>query len=331
MKKSKLLLVLLLLVATVLAACNSKEENTASTEGAGPATPEKITFGYVPSAGILQVLYIIAKDKQLFETEFKEDGIAFEHRNFQSGPVLMEALRGNSLDIGHVGDQPYIQAVANGAELTAIGLHSIGDKNYGLVVPEGSSVKSSADLKGKKVAVTLGSIGHRILDLYLTENGYTMADVEAINIPPGDIKNTLAAKNVDAAIIWEPWISTIEQEGIGKQIATTEGLKRNINPTIATTKFATKYPEVTQRIINVYKDALTWVQENPEEATKIVAKDAGFDETIFANAMKDEEYIVEITEEAITSMEDTAKFLLDNEVIRNEVNIRDFIDTSFAK
>lgn len=328
MGKSKVLLALLLVVATVLVACGSKEEKTETT---GPNVPEKIKFGYVPSAGILQVLYIVAKDKQLFETEFKEDGIELEHRNFQSGPVLMEALKGNSLDIGHVGDQPFIQAVANGTKLTAIGLHSIGDKNYGLVVPEGSSITSSADLKGKKMAVTLGSIGHRILDLYLAENGYTMDDVEAVNVPPGDIKNTLAAKDVDAAIIWEPWISIIEQEGIGKQIATTEGLKRNVNPTIATTKFVTTYPEVTQRIINVYKEALTWVQENPEEAAKIVAKDAGFDEAIFANAMKDEDYIVEITEEAIISMEDTAKFLLDNGVIRSEVTIRDFIDTSFAK
>lgn len=332
MKKSKLLLALLLLVSTILVACGSKEkETTTANPSREQAIPEKITFGYVPSAGILQVLYIVAKEKQLFETEFKDDGIKFEHRNFQSGPVLMEALKGNSLDIGHVGDQPFIQAVANGTKLKAIALHSIGDKNYGLVVPEGSSVQSSKDLKGKKVAVTLGSIGHRILDLYLTENGYTMDDIEAINVPPGDIKNTLAAKDVDAAIIWEPWISTIEQEGIGKQIASTEGLKRNVNPTIATATFVEKYPEVTQRIVNVYKKSLTWIKENPEEASKIVAKDAGFDEEIFANAMKDEEYIVEITEEAIESMEDTTKFLLDNEVIREKTNIRDFIDSSFTK
>lgn len=334
MKKTKLFLALLLFAIIVLAACSSKKNDTTaikSSEETGLEVPEKIKFGYVPSAGILQVLYIVAKEQQLFETEFKEDDIEFEHRNFQSGPVLMEALKGNSIDIGHVGDQPFIQAVANGSKLTAISLHSIGDKNYGLVVPEGSTVYSSADLKGKKVAVTLGSIGHRILDLYLEENGYTMQDVEAINMPPGEIKNTLAAKNVDAAIIWEPWISTIEQEGIGKQISTTEGLKRNVNPTITTTEFAEKYPEVTKRIIKVYKNALIWIQENPEEAARIVAKDAGFDEEIFANAMKDEEYIVEITEEAILSMEDTTKFLLDNKVIRDEVHIRDFIDTDFAK
>jgi len=331
MKKSKILLVVLLLVATVLAACGSKEQKETTADTKGPAIPEKITFGYVPSAGILQVLYIVAKEKQLFETEFKDDAIKIEHRNFDSGPVLTEALKANSIDIGHVGDQPFIQAVANGSKLTAIGLHSIGDKNYGLVVPEGSSVKSSKDLKGKKVAVTLGSIGHRILDLYLTENGYTMKDIEAINVKPGEIKNTLATKDVDAAIIWEPWISIIEKEGIGKQIASTEGLKRNVNPTIATTAFVKDYPEVTKRIVGVYKEALTWVKENPEEAAKIVAKDAGFDETIFANAMKDEEYIVEITDEAITSMEDTTQFLLDNKVIPNELKIQDFIDTSFAK
>lgn len=334
MKKSKIFLVVLLLVTTILAACGSKEEEAKTTTKEtteSVATPEKITFGYVPSAGILQVLYIVAKEKQLFETEFKDDGIELEHRNFQSGPVLIEAMKGNSIDIGHVGDQPYVQAVANGSELTAISLHSIGDKNYGLVVPEGSDIKSSADLKGKKVAVTLGSIGHRILDLYLTENGYTMADVEAVNIPPADIKNTLAAKNVDAAIIWEPMISQIEQENIGKQIANTEGLKRNVNTTVATSAFVEKYPEVTQRIVDVYKEALTWVQENPEEAAKIVAEDTGFEEKMFYAAMLDEEYIVDITEEAIVSIEDTTQFLFDNEVIRDEINIRDFIDTSFTK
>jgi len=332
LKKSKLLLALFLLVTTMLAACASKEKETITTNPtAEQSFPEKITFGYVTSASILQVLFIVAKENKLFETEFKEEGIKFEYRNFPSGPVLMEALKGNSLDIGHVGDQPYIQAVANGTKLTAIGLHSIGDKNYGLIVPEGSSVHSSKDLKGKKVAVTLGSIGHRILDLFLTENGYTMDDIEAMNMPSSDIKNAIEAKRVDAAIIWEPWISTIEKGGFGRQIATTEGLKRNVNPTVATTAFIDKYPEVTQRIVNVYKEALKWVKENPEEAAKIVAKESGFDEAIIAKAMKDEDYIVEITEEAITSMEDTTKFLLDNGVVRNSINIRDFIDTSFAK
>lgn len=329
MKRIPLFLSVILLITTFLAGCGTKEEVVTAEHGV--SVPDKITFGYVPSAGILQVLYIIAKENELFEAEFIDKAIEIEHREFQSGPVLIEAMRGNSIDIGHVGDQPYIQAVANGSELTAISLHSIGDKNYGLVVPEGSEITSSADLKGKKVAVTLGSIGHRILDLYVTKNDLTFNDIEAINIPPADIQNTLAAKNVDAAIIWEPWISQIEQGNIGHQIEDTVGLKRNINPTVATTEFTEKYPEVTQQIVDVYKEALVWVEENPQEATELVAADAGFDADIFSEAMKDEEYIVEITEEAIASMEDTTEFLLQQEIIRSEIDIRDYIDLSFTE
>lgn len=330
MKKFKVLSLLLIVLTLVLSACGSKTENEATTT-TKDAKPETIRFGYVPSAGILQVLYIVAKENKLFEKEFKNDGIKIEHRNFESGPVLVEALKGKSIDIGHVGDQPFIQANANGTPLKAISLHSIGDKNYGLVVPNNSTIKSPKDLKGKKVAVTLGSIGHRILDLYLTQNNLTMSDVEAVNVPPADIKNTLAAKNVDAAIIWEPWISKIENEKIGKQISDTEGLKKNVNPTIATAEFVEKYPEITQRIVNVYEEARKWVAENPEKAAAIVAKDAGFDKEIVYNAMKDEEYTVKITDDAISSMEDTAKFLKDKNIIRKDVNIKDIVETRFTK
>ena len=46
--------------------------------------------------------------------------------------------------------------------------------------------------------------------------------------------------------------------------------------------------------------------------------------------MKDEVYTVKISKEAIASMEDTAKFLKENNIIRNDVNINDIVDSSFT-
>lgn len=293
--------------------------------------PSVIRIGYVPSAGILQVLPIVAKEKGWFDEEFKGSNTKIEFTEFKSGPVLMEAFASQNIDIGHIGDQPIFSSRANGVDVKAIALHSQGDKNYGLVVTEKSGIKKLEDLKGKKVAVTLGSIGQRIFNLYLEKYGLNQKDVEVVNVPPADIKNTLQTNNVDAAIIWQPWIGAIEKEKIGRQIADTKGLKLNVNITIATADFINKYPEDTKKLLKVYLKTEKWVNENKKEAAKIVAKVMKMDENIVFEAMQKEQYVVKISPQAIDSMEDTSKFLEKIGVIREPVPAKDCVELKFLK
>lgn len=338
-KKILSLLSAVLVLSMFITGCNSssakeKEDTSIKKEEAkndSGKNPESIRIGYVPSAGILQVLPIVANDKGWFQEEFKDTNTKIEFIPFKTGPVMMEAFTAKKVDIGHIGDQPIFSNRANGVDVKAIGLHSIGEKNYGLVVTNKSGAKSFKDLKGKKIGVSLGTIGQRIFNLYLEKYGMNEKDIEVVNIPPAEMKTALETNNVDAGIIWQPWIGVIEKNNIGKQVDNTEGLKSNVNITISTEEFMNKYPEATKKLLKVYIKAEKWVNENKGEAAKIIAKEMKLDEDVILSAIEKEQYVVAISQDAIDSMEDTSKFLEKIGVLRESVPAKDCVELKFLQ
>jgi NitT/TauT family transport system substrate-binding protein len=65
-------------------------------------------------------------------------------------------------------------------------------------------IGSVKDLKGKKVGVEVGFVGHLLLLNALEKNGLTEADVELVNVPTNETPQVLASGEVDAIVAWQP-------------------------------------------------------------------------------------------------------------------------------
>jgi NitT/TauT family transport system substrate-binding protein len=81
----------------------------------------------------------------------------------------------------------------------------IGDYSNGndmLVAAPG--IESVADLKGKKVGVEVGFVGHLLLLNALEKAGLTEADVELVNVPTNETPQVLASGDVSAIVAWQP-------------------------------------------------------------------------------------------------------------------------------
>lgn len=81
----------------------------------------------------------------------------------------------------------------------------IGDYSNGndmiIAAPGIDSVKS---LKGKKVGVEVGFVGHLLLLNALEKAGLSESDVELINVPTNETPQVLASGDVDAIVAWQP-------------------------------------------------------------------------------------------------------------------------------
>ncbi|NPV92799.1 MAG: aliphatic sulfonate ABC transporter substrate-binding protein [Firmicutes bacterium] len=326
MKKIISMLLLPIFIILLVAGCS-----TVKTKDAGSGEqkkPEKIRIAWQP--GITPLLEV-AIQQGWFEEEFKKDGIQVEFEKFLSGPPMIEAFAGGRLDFGSVGDQPLIQARANNIDIKAIASQTVGYKVLGLVVPNGSEIKSPKDLRGKKVGVTVGSAAHQLLLLYLESNGLTANDIKLVNLQPPDIKTSLTAKQIDATVLWEPWISTIEIENIGHQISDASGLKLNTGVIIASNDFGKKYPDIVKRFLTVYKKSEQFIKENPNQAAQLIAKGNGMKPEIMTRVLSNFEYEVRLTDEVINSLGQTAKYLRETNVIRKDVTTQELVDTSYLK
>ena len=289
--------------------------------------PEKIRFAYQP----VHTLLIVANEQGWFKEEFEKDGISFEAVKFLAGPPIIEAFAGDRIDFGLTGDQPALLARANNIDIKAIGVALSGPKTLSLVVPTGSKITRIKDLKGKKVGVTVGSVAHHLLYLYLQKNGLKPTDVKLVNLLPPDIKTSIEQKVIDAAITWDPWVSILEEEKNGKQIADATGLKLNANVILVSGKFAADHPDLVKRVLKVLVKSEKWIKKNPEEAISISAKATGNKREIQVKSFAKINYDIRLTPEVIKSFEQTASFLRESNVLRKDVDVKSLVDASYLK
>ncbi len=107
---------------------------------------------------------------------------------FPAGPVLLEGLNVGSIDFGTVGEAPPIFAQAAGANLVYVGNEPASPASEAIVVPKGSSLRTLADLKGKKIALNKGSNVHYLLLKALEKAGIAYADIQPVFLPPADAR-----------------------------------------------------------------------------------------------------------------------------------------------
>jgi len=174
---------------------------------AGQAAPAltKVRAGIV--AAIDQLGVPVALDQGLFEKWGLEVTIATP---YPTGVDQLNALQAGEIQMGQVG-VPMIGAVLRGMDLVIVGNYSGssvklgGDDTMALVARQGSGIRTIRDLKGKRVAVSFGTISHLYILGILQRAGLAVTDLTLVNTPPAEMAVALRGGAVDAFATWDPW------------------------------------------------------------------------------------------------------------------------------
>ncbi|HHQ5481781.1 TPA: NrtA/SsuA/CpmA family ABC transporter substrate-binding protein [Clostridioides difficile] len=315
MKLKKLLIgiTILTLATASLAGCAKKNNGEKLSE---------INLTYVKSP--LNVPSIIQKQDDLFGKEFKKDNIKVNFHEITTGPEQTQALAAGEIDFLHaLGGTSALIAASNGVELKILNTYSRSPKGF-MILTNNNSIKSAADLVGKKVAGPKGTILHQVLISALDKEGLSMDDVEFVNMGIPEASAALSDGSVDAALIAGPAALKAMKSG-SKLVANGEGLVDGIIVTAVSTDFAEKHPEIVERFMKVEKETLEYVNNNFDKAMEKVAKevDLSLEETKELYAWYD--FSLDITDKDISSLEDTQDFLIKNKLQEKKVNIKELI------
>ncbi|KPI49108.1 ABC transporter substrate-binding protein [Clostridioides difficile] len=315
MKLKKLLvgITILTLATASLAGCAKKNDGEKLSE---------INLTYVKSP--LNVPSIIQKQDDLFGKEFKKDNIKVNFHEITTGPEQTQALAAGEIDFLHaLGGTSALIATSNGVELKILNTYSRSPKGF-MILTNNDSIKSAADLAGKKVAGPKGTILHQVLIAALDKEGLSMDDVEFVNMGIPEASAALSDGSVDAALIAGPAALKAMKSG-SKLVANGEGLVDGIIVTAVSTDFAEKHPEIVERFMKVEKETLEYVNSNFDEAMEKVAKevDLSLEETKELYTWYD--FSLDITDKDISSLEDTQDFLIKNKLQEKKVNIKELI------
>lgn len=177
----------------------------ASVAGQPAPAPVKVRAGIV--SAIDQLGVPLAVDRGFFEKRGLDVTIA---NPFPTGIDLLNALQAGEVQIGQVG-VPMIGAALRGMDVVILGNYSGsavrlgGDYTMALVTREGSGIRTPRDVRGRRIAVSIGSISHLYILGLLEKNHLAPSDVTLVNTPPADMPVALRGGAVDAFATWDPF------------------------------------------------------------------------------------------------------------------------------
>ncbi len=111
-----------------------------------------------------------------------------EWSEFPAAQHLLEALSSEAIDLGTVGDAPFLFAYQAGGPIVAVQAARAEDiaGSSAILVAKNSPIKSARDLKGKRIVTGRGSAGHYLLLRALASVGLKASDATIIFLAPSD-------------------------------------------------------------------------------------------------------------------------------------------------
>lgn len=222
----------------------------------------------------------ILKSRGTLEKRLAPLGVTVSWTEFTAGPVQLEALNVGSIDFGDVGEAPPIFAQAAGAPLVYAGATVPRPKLEAIIVPKGSSIKTIADLKGKKIAYNKGSNVQYFLVKLLQKNGLQYSDVQSIFLPPADARAAFEKGAVDAWIIWDPFLAAAQKTLDAQILADGAGVVNNRGYYFTSRDFATRNIDVLRIAIEEINAIDKWASKNQQAAAAELSQVLGLDKSI---------------------------------------------------
>lgn len=306
--------ILLLAIGISLAACGG------SGEGSGGSASDKtdVRIAYFPNITHTQAL--VMKNQKTLEEKWG-DHCNVTWTSFNAGPAEMEAIFAGEIDLGYIGPVPALSANVKSKGDVKI-ISNVTNAGAVFLKRKDSGIDSLSDLSGKKIAVPqMGNTQHLCLLSILSDQGLKTVDAGGdvtVNASSNaDIVNLIDNGSVDAALVPEPWGTTIEKNGNAEILLEyNEVFLEGNYPTavvVASKDFIEKHPDLVKDFLEAHEEAALYINENMDDARSIVnteieaATGKAIDEEVLKSAFKRMTVDTELNKEAIMEFAEISK------------------------
>ena len=297
-----------------------------------------LAFGLLSTvqAGDLQPLRVANQKstiKALLEASGESQNVPYEIKwsEFPSASPLGEALNAGAVDVGALGDAPYVFALGAGASIKVISIiHAEGRNTTALLVPKDSPIKSAADLKGKKIVTGRGSIGHYLAIKALNDAGLTTQDVQFIFLLPAESRLVLDNGTADAWATWDPYTTVVTSQSDARVLVSGKHLLSNHLYFAATGQaIADKRVQLDDFVARIDR-AYAWANTHPEQYAAAQAKITGLPLAVHIEVAKDTHLSpVTIDDTVIHGLQATADTYVKEGLLSQHIDVSQGFDSSF--
>ena len=340
-KKLIMLLSTILGISIILGGCGnagSATQNTKQDKKSSEAQDlEKITIYGVPDPQI-SAAQVIAKVNGYYE----EEGLDVENVLVANSPEVGPILGSNQAQIAFAGSYAVMTWVNSDIPIKILTpVCDIGGTQDTCIRGD-LTITSAKDLEGLNVGCTPGSESEIILQKMCDDLGVDHSSLNIIPLQGADMLSALESGDIDVMAAHEPWITKAENQ-LGAKFLMS-GTKSDIpgsdpdshwlsvySTMVVNNDYAKEHPETVIKIIRAVEKATDFINNNREEAVKILSEEFGIDEGDLTTIMSRNDYTMGVTEDYIYWSDWLADYIQSKDIIQKELKIEDYNDFEILK
>ncbi len=216
---------------------------------------------------------IVLKDQGRLEKALGDRHIGVRWVQSRGSNKALEFLNAGSIDFGSTAGSAALVARINGNPIKAIYTYSAPEWTA-LVTRKDSGIKTVADLKGRRVAVTRGTDPDIFLIRALASVGLSEKDVRPVLLQHPDGRTALDRGDVDAWAGLDPMMAAAEIEN-GDVLFYRDKGANTFGVLDVREAFAGEHPDVVRIVLDAYEAARLWAQAHPREFKALIVKATG--------------------------------------------------------
>lgn len=255
----------LAIASLVLAIACSRQPNPPAPNASSPQSQPIVsaTNNWVGYAG-----HHVAVGKKFFG----EQGLQVQDLFFQSVSEEITAFLAGKVDVAWFTSGDTVQMVAEDPSIKIVYLVDYSNGSDGIL---GRGIKSPQDAKGKTIARENVLFEKILLQAYLQEAGLTESDVSIKDLAASDAAAAFAAKQVDMAVSYEPYLTNAAKQGGGEVVFSTKDKNLIADVVVVRDRFIQSRKADLQAYFKAVDQAVDLINADDPEALKIAGTKLG--------------------------------------------------------
>jgi len=225
----------------------------------------------VAAAVVLRV-GTLGTTKVLFAASGEDKNLPYriEWSSFPAGPQLVEAERAKAVDVGETAETPPIFAQAANTPVKIVAATKLRDpaqSPLAVILGKNSPIAGVAQLKGRKVGVTPGTVVQYFLIKALARAGLRYADITPVNLSMQDGGAALKRGDIDAMAAIDPTLARLTTSIGAKVLVSGVGYVAGYNFHLVRTEILgnAKRSDVVLDFLRRSLRARQWANDHPGE------------------------------------------------------------------
>jgi len=264
-------------------------------------------------------LFYLAKDKGLFI----KNNLESELISLEKDEDRIKAWESGQVDVLNVTLDTAIQLRDRISDLKIL---TVLNRSFGGdAIIANPSINSIKELKGKRIGLEKGWAGHFFLLYVLNKFGLSSKDVKIIDTKGSDIGSAIISNQIDAGVLWEPWLSKAKEFSGAKILATTREYPVVYDVLVVKEKVYKKEKKEIEKLDKIWEQSIEIFKKNKSEAVKTMASYLYVSETELSDELKQLEFLDKSSNKLSDVIKEIQSILLKEKLIKEGEEFKNLV------